>query len=98
MTKVQKHFRLQRPLDEALMAQIAAANSIYGIENIRILPSREELMVEYDASRLLSATCSFSQLPAPNAAGVSAGHDIFTFHDLPAAQKFWNALGGQSAE
>lgn len=52
MTKVQKHFRLQRPLDEALMAQIAAANSIYGIENIRILPSREELMVEYDASRL----------------------------------------------
>ena len=46
----------------------------------------------------LSASCSFSQLPAPNAAGVSAGHDIFTFHDLPAAQKFWNALGGQSAE
>jgi len=52
MTKVQKHFRLQRPLDEALMAQIAGANSIYGIERITIAPSREDLLVEYDASRL----------------------------------------------
>ena len=52
MTKVQKHFHLQRPLDEALMAQIAAANSIYGIERIVIAPSREDLLVEYDASRL----------------------------------------------
>lgn len=52
MTKVQKHFRLQRPLDDALMEQIANANSIYGIERIRIAPSREELMVEFDASRL----------------------------------------------
>lgn len=52
MTKVQKHFRLQRPLDESLMEQIANANSIYGIERIQILPSREELMVEFDASRL----------------------------------------------
>jgi hypothetical protein len=52
MTKVQKHFRLQRPLDEVLMAQIADANSIYGIEHIMIAPSREDLLVEYDASRL----------------------------------------------
>jgi hypothetical protein len=52
MTKVQKHFRLQRPLDESLMQQIANANSIYGIERIQIAPSREELMVEFDASRL----------------------------------------------
>lgn len=52
MTKVQKHFRLQRPLDESLMQQIADANSIYGIERIQIAPSREELMVEFDASRL----------------------------------------------
>ena len=55
MTKVQKHFRLERPLDEALMQQIADANSIYGIEWIRIAPSREELIVEFDASRLRSA-------------------------------------------
>jgi hypothetical protein len=52
MTKVQKHFRLQRPLDESLMQQIADANSIYGIERIVISPSREELMVEFDATRL----------------------------------------------
>jgi len=52
VTKVQKHFRLQRPLDDALMQQIADANSIYGIERIRIAPSRAELMVEFDATRL----------------------------------------------
>jgi hypothetical protein len=52
VTKVQKHFRLQRPVDEPLMEQIVAANSIYGIERILIAPSGEELMVEYDATRL----------------------------------------------
>ena len=52
MTKVQKDFRLQRPLDEPLMEVIAEANSIYGIERIRIAPSRGDLIVEYDASRL----------------------------------------------
>jgi hypothetical protein len=52
MTKVQKHFRLQHALDEPLMEKIAGANSIYGIERIRIAPSREDLLVEYDASRL----------------------------------------------
>lgn len=52
MTKVQKQFRLQRPLDEQLMESIANANSIYGIERIRISASREDLLVEYDASRL----------------------------------------------
>jgi hypothetical protein len=52
MTKVQKHFLLQRPLDEPLMEQIAAANSIYGIDRIQISPNRETLMVEFDASRL----------------------------------------------
>ncbi len=52
MTKVQKHFRLQHPLDEALIERISNANSIYGIERIQISPSRDELMVEFDASRL----------------------------------------------
>ena len=51
MTKVQRYFRLQRPIDEALMEQIAVVNSIYGIERIRIEPSGN-LMVEYDATRL----------------------------------------------
>lgn len=55
MTKVQKHFRLQRPLDESLMQKIADAHAIYGIETIRISPSREDLLVEFDASRLRNA-------------------------------------------
>jgi catechol 2,3-dioxygenase-like lactoylglutathione lyase family enzyme len=49
-------------------------------------------------SLLLAAIPAAAQLPAPNAAGVSAGHDIFTFHDIDAANKFWNALGGEPAE
>jgi hypothetical protein len=52
MTKVQKHFRVQRPIDDEMMEQIAEVNSIYGIDRIVIAPSREELMVEYDATRL----------------------------------------------
>ena len=52
MTKVQKHFQLQRPLDEALMEQIANANSIYGIDRIVVARSRAALMVEFDATRL----------------------------------------------
>jgi hypothetical protein len=51
MTKVQRHFQLQRPIDEALMEQIAVVNSIYGIERVRVEPSGN-LMVEYDATRL----------------------------------------------
>ena len=52
MTKVQKHFRLQRPLDETLMENLLTARSIYGIDLIRIAPTRDEIMVEYDATRL----------------------------------------------
>jgi len=54
MTKVQRHFHLQRPLDDALMEQIGQVNSIYGIERIRVEPSGN-LMVEYDATRLNTA-------------------------------------------
>lgn len=52
MTKVQIHLGLQRPLDDAMMERIADANSIYGIEHIKILPSLTEIVVEYDATRL----------------------------------------------
>lgn len=51
MTKVQRHFHLQRPIDEALMEQIGRVNTIYGIERIRVEPSGN-VMVEYDATRL----------------------------------------------
>jgi hypothetical protein len=48
---------------------------------------------------LLSAALpALAQLPTPNAAGASAGHDIFAFHDIDAANKFWTALGGEPAQ
>lgn len=47
---------------------------------------------------LLPFAPMLAQLPAPNAAGVSAGHDIFSFHDIDAANRFWTALGGEPAQ
>jgi len=47
---------------------------------------------------VLSSLPVLAQLSAPNAAGVSAGHDIFSFHDIDAANRFWTALGGELAE
>ncbi len=55
MTKVQIHLALQRPLDDEMMARISDANSIYGIEHIKIKPSLKEIVVEYDATRLKPA-------------------------------------------
>ena len=55
MTKVQKRFQLQKTLDEALMQQIADAHSIYGIERIVIGSSNQDLLVEFDATRLRAA-------------------------------------------
>jgi allophanate hydrolase subunit 1 len=52
MTKVQVNFELERPLDEALMEAIANAHGNYGIQLVRLLPSMDSILVEYDASRL----------------------------------------------
>src|SRR5215468_5343556 len=38
-----------------------------------------------------------AQLPAPNAAGVSVGHQILRAKDVEAANKFWAALGAEPA-
>ena len=46
----------------------------------------------------LVALPAFAQLPAPNAAGVSAGHDIMIVKDLDGANRFWTALGGEPAQ
>src|SRR5512146_3217572 len=57
--------------------------------------------------RLLPALClclgfgalpMLAQLPAPNAAGVSSGHDIMIVKDLDGANRFWNALGAEPAQ
>jgi len=55
MTKVQIRFRLQKPLDDAMMHNISNATSIYGIQKLQVAPSLDGLMVEYDATRLRPA-------------------------------------------
>jgi catechol 2,3-dioxygenase-like lactoylglutathione lyase family enzyme len=39
-----------------------------------------------------------AQLPAPNQAGISAGHDVLRAKDVDAANKFWQALGGEPVQ
>jgi hypothetical protein len=75
MTKVQRSFRLQRPLDEALMQRIAEAYGTYGLERIRISPSRDVLMVEYDATRLQTpdVEAALERAGIPVAGEVTAG-------------------------
>lgn len=46
----------------------------------------------------LGALPILAQLPAPNAAGASAGHDIMIVKDLDGANKFWNTLGGEPGQ
>jgi hypothetical protein len=55
MTKVQAHFRLQKPLDEILLSRISDAHALYGIQKVQVAPSLDRLMVEYDATRLRPA-------------------------------------------
>jgi hypothetical protein len=55
MTKVQIRFRLQRPLEHALLTRIAAAHALYGIHKVTVSPSLDSIMVEYDATRLRPA-------------------------------------------
>ncbi len=55
MTKVQIRFRLERPLDEQMMPSIALAHSVYGFVHVHVEPSTNEIVVEYDASRLRRA-------------------------------------------
>jgi catechol 2,3-dioxygenase-like lactoylglutathione lyase family enzyme len=47
---------------------------------------------------VLSALPLLAQLPAPNKAGISAGHDVLRVKDMDAANKFWQALGGQPVQ
>ena len=55
MTKVQMRFRLQKPLDDAMLARISDAYALYGIQKVKVAPSLDALTVEYDATRLRPA-------------------------------------------
>ncbi|HEY4361216.1 MAG TPA: VOC family protein [Bryobacteraceae bacterium] len=53
--------------------------------------------------RFLAALCLVAlplaaQLPAPNKAGISAGHDVLRAKDVDAANKFWQALGAKPVQ
>jgi len=54
MTKVQTHFRLQRPLDDAMLAQLPSTHTLYGILKVQV-NNDGSLTVEYDATRLRPA-------------------------------------------
>ena len=47
---------------------------------------------------LFVALPALAQLPTPNKAGVSAGHDVLRAKDLAASNKFWQGLGGVPAQ
>ncbi len=52
MTKIQIRFRFERPLDEIQLQRLGDAHTFYGIYHVRLNPSLDGVMVEYDASRL----------------------------------------------
>jgi hypothetical protein len=55
VTKILVHFRLERALDDAMLAAIREAQSIYGIDRISLSKSMDGLAVEYDATRFRPA-------------------------------------------
>ena len=55
MTKIQIRFRLQKPLDDAMMEHLAEAHAIYGIQKVQVAASLDSLTVEYDATRMRPA-------------------------------------------
>jgi len=55
VTKILVHFRLERPVDEAMLAAIREVQAIYGIDRISLTKSMDGLTVEYDATRFRPA-------------------------------------------
>lgn len=55
MTKIEKQFRLTRPLDDQLLERISDVHAVYGFQQIKVAPSLDELTVVYDATRLRPA-------------------------------------------
>jgi allophanate hydrolase subunit 1 len=55
MTKVEIHYELAQPMDEALMQRVADAHGLFGMQHVQLAPSMTQLTVCYDASRLTPA-------------------------------------------
>jgi hypothetical protein len=52
MTKVQTKFKFSRALEDRDLKAINKTHSIYGLFMTRVTPTGDEILVEYDASRL----------------------------------------------
>jgi hypothetical protein len=52
MTKVDLHFRLARPLEEEHFLRMAELPRVYGLYRVRPDAAGQNLLVEFDATRL----------------------------------------------
>ena len=52
MTKVTLHYDLIRPLTDDDLPAISDVHSTYGMERVQIAPTLDNIVVDYDASRL----------------------------------------------
>jgi hypothetical protein len=52
MTKIQRTFKLSRSLTDQDLENISRMHAVYGFFVVRLLPSGDELFIEYDAARL----------------------------------------------
>lgn len=52
MTKVQVHYELMHPLDDAAAGGVANVHSYYGILRVYVAPALDKITVDFDASRL----------------------------------------------
>src|ERR1700722_2719285 len=59
---------------------------------------RTSMRPQFLTALLMAMLPALAQLPAPNKAGVSAGHDVLRTKDMDAANKFWQAIGGQPVQ
>jgi hypothetical protein len=53
MTKVTLHYDLVRPLGEPDLDHIEKLHSVYGIARVKLAPTLDKIIVDYDASRLM---------------------------------------------
>src|SRR5690242_2652306 len=56
------------------------------------------MRLHFVSALLILALPGLAQLPTPNKAGVSAGHDVLRAKDVDAANKFWQTIGGEPTQ
>jgi catechol 2,3-dioxygenase-like lactoylglutathione lyase family enzyme len=56
------------------------------------------MRIQFLSALLLVTLPVMAQIPTPNKAGVAGGHHVFRAKDIPAANQFWETIGGQPAQ